>query len=54
MEAKEIFKPQPYKKGQVIIDAGKKAEQEYFIISSCLKAFFINLTRNKLLTYITL
>jgi len=36
------FKPRSYKKGQVIIGAGEKVEQEYFVISGCLKAFFIN------------
>jgi len=36
------FKPKSYKKGQVIIGAGEKVEQEYFVISGCLKAFFIN------------
>lgn len=36
------FKPRSYKKGQVIIGTGEKVEQEYFVISGCLKAFFIN------------
>lgn len=36
------FKPQSFKKGQTIISAGDKVECEYFVISGCLKAFFIN------------
>lgn len=36
------FKLKSYKKGQVIIGVGEKVEQEYFVISGCLKAFFIN------------
>jgi len=36
------FKPQSFKKGQTIISAGDKVVCEYFVISGCLKAFFIN------------
>lgn len=36
------FKSQSYKKGQVIISEGDKVDCEYFVISGCLKAFFIN------------
>ncbi|MDQ0638253.1 CRP-like cAMP-binding protein [Pedobacter sp. W3I1] len=36
------FKPRSYKKGQAIISEGDKVEHEYFVISGCLKAFFIN------------
>jgi CRP-like cAMP-binding protein len=36
------FKPQSYKKGQVIISEGDKVDNEYFVLSGCLKAFFIN------------
>ena len=36
------FKPKSYKKGQVVISEGQQVEHEYFVISGCLKAFFIN------------
>jgi CRP-like cAMP-binding protein len=36
------FTPLSYKKGQVIIDEGDKVDHEYFVVSGCLKAFFIN------------
>lgn len=36
------FKPLSFKKGQTIISAGDKVNCEYFVISGCLKAFFIN------------
>jgi CRP-like cAMP-binding protein len=36
------FKSQSFKKGQAIISAGDKVETEYFVISGCLKSFFIN------------
>jgi CRP-like cAMP-binding protein len=36
------FKYQSYKKGQAIITAGDKVECEYFVLSGCLKSFFIN------------
>ncbi|MBB6237452.1 CRP-like cAMP-binding protein [Pedobacter sp. AK013] len=36
------FKQQSFKKGQVVISEGDKVDHEYFVISGCLKAFFIN------------
>lgn len=36
------FQAQSFKKGQTIISAGDKVNCEYFVISGCLKAFFIN------------
>lgn len=36
------FKKQSFKKGQVIIGEGDPVECEYFVISGCLKSFFIN------------
>jgi CRP-like cAMP-binding protein len=36
------FKPLSFKKGQSIISAGDKVDCEYFVVSGCLKAFFIN------------
>jgi len=36
------FKKQNFKKGQVIISGGDPVECEYFVISGCLKSFFIN------------
>jgi CRP-like cAMP-binding protein len=36
------FKPQSFKKGQAILSEGDKVECEYFVVSGCLKAFFIN------------
>lgn len=36
------FKPQSFKKGQVVIREGDKVAHEYFVLSGCLKAFFIN------------
>lgn len=36
------FKPLSFKKGQVVIREGDKVNCEYFVISGCLKAFFIN------------
>jgi CRP-like cAMP-binding protein len=36
------FKHQSFKKGQMIIGEGDKVENEYFVLSGCLKAFFIN------------
>src|SRR5262245_3131104 len=36
------FQPQSYKKGQTIITAGDKVGGEYFVISGCLKSFYIN------------
>jgi len=36
------FKPHVFKKGQVVIKEGDKVDVEYFVVSGCLKAFFIN------------
>jgi CRP-like cAMP-binding protein len=36
------FKKLSFKKGQAIISDGDKVECEYFVISGCLKSFFIN------------
>jgi len=36
------FKSQSFHKGQVIISKGDLVEQEYFVVSGCLKSFFIN------------
>ncbi|MDQ0964815.1 CRP-like cAMP-binding protein [Flavobacterium sp. W4I14] len=36
------FKLKSFKKGQAIISEGDKVDHEYFVISGCLKAFFIN------------
>lgn len=36
------FKPLSFKKGQVIISEGDQVNAEYFVVSGCLKAFFIN------------
>jgi CRP-like cAMP-binding protein len=36
------FKLLTYKKGQTLITEGDKVECEYFVLSGCLKAFFIN------------
>jgi len=36
------FKPMSFKKGQVVLGEGDKVTSEYFVISGCLKAFFIN------------
>ena len=36
------FKLQSFKRGQAIISEGDKVDHEYFVISGCLKAFFIN------------
>ena len=36
------FKSLTFKKGQTIISEGDKVDCEYFVISGCLKAFFIN------------
>jgi CRP-like cAMP-binding protein len=37
-----FFKKQSFKKGQVIISEGNVVDSEYFVISGCLKSFFIN------------
>jgi CRP-like cAMP-binding protein len=36
------FKPRSFKKGQALITAGDKVDQEYFVLSGCLKSFYIN------------
>ena len=36
------FKEHSFKKGQAVISEGEKVEKEYFVLSGCLKAFFIN------------
>jgi len=36
------FKEGSFKKGQVVISEGQKVDKEYFVLSGCLKAFFIN------------
>jgi CRP-like cAMP-binding protein len=36
------FKPQSFKKGQTVISEGDKVDCEYFVLTGCLKAFFIN------------
>lgn len=36
------FHQQSFKKGQTIISEGDEVEHEYFVVSGCLKAFFIN------------
>lgn len=36
------FKTMSFKKGQTVISAGDKVDSEYFVLSGCLKAFFIN------------
>jgi len=36
------FKFQSYKKGQSIITAGDLVNSEYFVLSGCLKSFYIN------------
>ncbi|TCC96517.1 Crp/Fnr family transcriptional regulator [Pedobacter hiemivivus] len=36
------FELQNFKKGQVIISEGSIVDYEYFVISGCLKSFFIN------------
>lgn len=36
------FKPLSFKKGQVVVREGDPVDCEYFVISGCLKAFFVN------------
>jgi CRP-like cAMP-binding protein len=36
------FKPLSFKKGQVIISPGDNVDKEYFVISGCLKSFYMN------------
>jgi CRP-like cAMP-binding protein len=35
------FKSESFKKGQVIITEGQEVDKEYFVVSGCLKAFFL-------------
>src|SRR5882757_8463357 len=37
-----FFKKQDFKKGQAIISVGSAVHCEYFVVSGCLKSFFIN------------
>jgi len=37
-----FFKKQSFKKGQTLISEGDMVDCEYFVISGCLKSFFIN------------
>lgn len=37
-----FFREQSFKKGQVIISEGDAVDCEYFVVSGCLKSFFIN------------
>jgi CRP-like cAMP-binding protein len=36
------FKSESFKKGQVVISEGQEVDKEYFVLSGCLKAFYIN------------
>ncbi|HSC37906.1 MAG TPA: Crp/Fnr family transcriptional regulator [Chitinophagaceae bacterium] len=36
------FKEHSFKKGQVIISEGDRVDKEYFVLSGCLKSFFIS------------
>ena len=36
------FKSLSFKKGQVVVREGDEVDHEYFVVSGCLKAFFIN------------
>ncbi|KIO78132.1 Crp/Fnr family transcriptional regulator [Pedobacter lusitanus] len=36
------FKLKSFKKGQTIIAAGDKVDSEYFVLSGCLKSFYLN------------
>lgn len=36
------FTPMSFKKGQTIVSEGDTVDCEYFVVSGCLKAFFIN------------
>jgi CRP-like cAMP-binding protein len=36
------FKPLSFKKGQVVIREGDKVDNEYFVVSGCMKTFYIN------------
>ncbi|QIP15958.1 Crp/Fnr family transcriptional regulator [Spirosoma aureum] len=36
------FKRHSFRKGQVVVSEGERVENEFFVLSGCLKAFFIN------------
>src|ERR1700744_6465855 len=36
------FKPHSFKKGQTVISVGDRVDSEYFVVSGCLKSFYIN------------
>jgi CRP-like cAMP-binding protein len=36
------FKQHYFKKGQAVISAGETVDSEYFVVSGCLKSFYIN------------
>jgi CRP-like cAMP-binding protein len=36
------FKAESFKKGEVVINEGDDVEKEYFVLSGCLKTFFMN------------
>ncbi|SFD48106.1 Crp/Fnr family transcriptional regulator [Flavobacterium phragmitis] len=36
------FKTETYKKGQTIISEGQQVDKEYFVVSGCLKSFYVN------------
>jgi len=36
------FKEHSFKRGQVVISEGERVEKEYFVLTGCLKAFFIS------------
>ncbi|HLZ85985.1 MAG TPA: Crp/Fnr family transcriptional regulator [Puia sp.] len=36
------FQRQSFKKGQMIIGEGDRVDKEYFVLSGCLKSFFVN------------
>ncbi|MXO04595.1 Crp/Fnr family transcriptional regulator [Flavobacterium sp. HBTb2-11-1] len=36
------FKTETFKKGQTVISEGQNVDKEYFVISGCLKSFYVN------------
>ncbi|MBL0737662.1 Crp/Fnr family transcriptional regulator [Flavobacterium sp. GN10] len=36
------FKTETFKKGQTIITEGQNVDKEYFVVSGCLKSFYVN------------
>lgn len=36
------FKSHSFSKGQIVVNEGDPVDREYFVVSGCLKAFFIN------------